>query len=342
MKTKENFNLDVENLPEVHDNLRHISSLSDLKDQIPEFDLAHNRDLRFETISVFGMGGLGKTTLARQIYHDPDIASHFDILAWVTVSQRYYEQEVLSRLPHSVRDLNHESSQESVEKLAENLYKSLKDKRYLIVLDDVWDVKILLKVKSLLPHDSNGSRILLTTRVPPVAYYANPDYAHRMRFQTPHECWNLLQHLVFDKEMCPLELVELGKVIAKNCRGLPLSLTLIGGVLYKAERTRDYWIGEIKTCSIHDVLRKFCQRETMEYLHNCLREVHGKLRHISTLSDLKDQIPEFDLAYNRGFRDKEHNDDCKKLLGLVDSPVIEVPSEAEAQSATLCKEIDMS
>lgn len=348
----------------------------------------------FETISVLGRGGLGKTTLARQIYRDPDIASHFDILAWVTVSQIYYEQELLSRLLHSVRDLNHESSQESVEKLAENLYKSLKDKRYLIVLDDVWHVEIVLKVKSLLPHDSNGSRILLTTRIPPVAYRANrpnPDYIHRMRFQTPHECWNLLQHLVFDKEMCPLELVELGKVIAKNCRGLPLLLTLIGGVLYKAERTRDYWMyvagilkncpleivlrfsydqlphhlracflymgvlpedyeirrskliklwianrfikpdrsksledvaeeylkdlidrnlimvrewtcsGEIKTCSIHDEVRDFCRQKTTEDFRNFLPEVNGELRHISTLSDLKDQIPGVDLACNRRF-----------------------------------------
>ncbi|CAI9757390.1 unnamed protein product [Fraxinus pennsylvanica] len=159
------------------------------------------------------------------------------------VSQRYCEQEVLSRLLHSVRDLNHESSQESVEKLAEKLYKSLNKKRYLIVLDDVWHKEVVLNVKSLLPHDSNGSRILLTSRLAVVAMYADPNVPiYITEFRTQEDCWRLLNKLVFDKEMYPLELVKLGKEIAINCRGLPLSLTLIGGVLYKAERTLSYWM----------------------------------------------------------------------------------------------------
>ncbi|CAI9757392.1 unnamed protein product [Fraxinus pennsylvanica] len=278
------------------------------------------------------MGGLGKTTLARQIYHDTDIASHFDILAWVTVSRIYYEQEVLSRLLSSIRVPIHESSQESVEKLAEKLCKSLKGKRCLIVLDDVWDGDIVLKVKSLLLHDSNGSRILLTTRSHDVALYADPIFhIHRMRLQTDQEGWNLLHYLVFDKEMCPPELEIFGREIARICRGLPLALILIGGVLYKAERTRDYWMyveneleklgreiatqymrhdlrllnfvrewtysGEIKTCCIHDVLRDFCQMKTKEEFNPDV--VHDNFGRVKTMEKFNSDVENLlEVHYN--------------------------------------------
>lgn len=85
----------------------------------------------------------------------------------------FYEQEVLKCLLHSIRGLNHESSQKSIEKLSENLYKILKDKRYLIVMDDVQDREVLLKVESLLPHDSNESQFLLTRQKQDVAMYVS-------------------------------------------------------------------------------------------------------------------------------------------------------------------------
>ncbi|CAA2954110.1 late blight resistance homolog R1A-10 isoform X1 [Olea europaea subsp. europaea] len=353
-------------------------------------------------ISVVGMPGLGKTTVARKVYKEPNIASHFDVCAWATVSQNYFEQEVLSRLLHSIRNLNHESNQESIEKLAENLYKSLKDKRYLIVLDDVWDKEIVLKVKNWLPHDCIGSRILLTNRHKNIASYVDPNcYVHQMRFLSDYESWSLLQHLVFGEERCPPELVKIGRMISRNCGGIPLPLILIGGVLYKAERTQSYWIyveehtntglsievlnllsfvtfsynqlphhlracflymgvlpedyeirrskliklwvanrfikpdrsksleevaedylndlvdrnlimvrgwsyrGEVKTCCIHDILRDFCQTKTKEKFNSDVKnlpDVHDNLRQVSMLTELKNQIPKFDLANNRDLR----------------------------------------
>ncbi|XP_022861350.1 putative late blight resistance protein homolog R1A-3 [Olea europaea var. sylvestris] len=291
-------------------------------------------------ISVVGRQGLGKTTPAKIIYNDSDIASHFDIRAWATVSRMYYEQ-VLSHLLHSIRGLNQESSQESAEKLAENLYKFLKNKRCLIVLDDFWDRQIVLKVKSWFPHDSNGSRILLTSEWESAAMYDDPKcYIHKMRNPTEDEYWPLLRNLVFDKERCPHELVEIGTMIAMKCRGLPFLLTLIGGVLYKSERTQSYWRfikpdrsksleemaedylkdlidrnlimvrewsyrGEIKTCSIHGILRLFCQLRTRDIFcpdFENLPDVHVNLRHLSILREVKNQIPKFNLAFNLDLR----------------------------------------
>ncbi|KAL2514792.1 putative disease resistance protein RGA3 [Forsythia ovata] len=91
-------------------------------------------------VSIVGMGGIGKTTLVKQIY-DMFTAHHFDIRAWITVSQEYRKKEVLKGLLNSIRGLNHESGKVSIEKLAENVSQSLKDKRFVIVIDDVWKIK---------------------------------------------------------------------------------------------------------------------------------------------------------------------------------------------------------
>ncbi|KAL2492453.1 Disease resistance protein RPP13 [Abeliophyllum distichum] len=105
----------------------------------------------------------------------------------------------------------------NIENLDEKLYKYLKGKRYLIVLDDMWDNKAWDEVQRSFPDDSSRSRIILTTRLADV-------------------------DKVFGKECCPCELEENGKEIAKNCKGLPLALVVIGGLLHKGKRTLDYWM----------------------------------------------------------------------------------------------------
>ncbi|KAL2543869.1 putative disease resistance RPP8-like protein 4 [Forsythia ovata] len=356
-----------------------------------------------EVVSIFGMGGLGKTTLAKLTYNDSLIANHFDVRAWIVGSQEY--REVLNGLLNSLGGTNHESGEESIEKLAENVSKILKDKRYLIVMDDVWVIEQLTRVKSLFPDNNNGSRIILTTRIFEVAKRAShlcPP--HHMAFLDVEASWNLLHEMVFGEERCPPELQEIGHMIMRMCEGLPFLLVLIGGLLYKSERTLHYWkhvernihsvvvgmdyhmdflvyisfiynqlphhlracflymgvlpedyeicrskltklwvanrfikpdrsksleevaeeylkdlvdrnlilvrewsySGEIKTCSIHDILRDFCLMKSKEEKFNSdveyLPGVHDNLRQVSILTDLKNQIPRFALGNNRDLR----------------------------------------
>ncbi|KAL2514996.1 putative disease resistance RPP8-like protein 4 [Forsythia ovata] len=195
-----------------------------------------------DVVSIVGMGGIGKTTVAEVIYYNEYFADQFDVRAWVTVSQEYQEQEVLRGLLKSLRGLNHESDEESIEKLAENVSKSLKDKRYLIVIDDVWEIETWNQVKSFIPDNLNGSRIILTTRQPQVARHASRFCRpYRLRPISREESWKLLIMMVFGEERCPPQLVKIGITISGKCKGLPLVLVLIGGLLYKAERTPDYW-----------------------------------------------------------------------------------------------------
>ncbi|KAI3473827.1 hypothetical protein Pfo_030980 [Paulownia fortunei] len=194
---------------------------------------------KLQVIPISGMGGIGKTTFARNAYDDALRMQHFDIYAWVTVSQDYSTEGILSGILVSMKGFKVENSGHSNE---ENVYKTLKRRRYLIVMDDMWSTKVWDDVKMIFPDDHNGSRIMLTTRLFYVAAY--PDSSsplYEMRFMDEDQSWNLLRRKVFTHEDCPPELENIGKTIARSCRGLPLAIVLIAGLLSTVNKTRASW-----------------------------------------------------------------------------------------------------
>lgn len=215
-------------------------------------------------LTIVGMGGIGKSTLAKRVYDDPLIVYHFYVRAWITVSQGYQLRAVLLDLLHCVTQLSddicakYDDSQEyrttlkdginqlSDHRLAEQLYRSLKGKKYLIVLDDIWCDTAWEDVKRSFPDDKNGSRIILTSRLTEVAISVNPDWPpHHMRFLSSDEGWELLKLKVFAKQSCPPELENIGKQIAENCHGLPLAIVVVAGHLSKMSKTEDVWLSNV-------------------------------------------------------------------------------------------------
>ncbi|KAL0441374.1 UNVERIFIED_CONTAM: putative late blight resistance proteinR1B-8 [Sesamum radiatum] len=191
-------------------------------------------------IPIVGMGGIGKTALARNVYENPLIVQYFDTCAWVTVSQEYNTREILLELVCPVSKESKEML--SGEELGEMLYRSLCGRRYLIVMDDMWSIEAWNKIKLFFPSNNNESRIMITTRLSNLALQISGSRGFTMNFLKENKSWDLFCKTVFGEESsCPLELEKTGKTIAKNCKGLPLSLIVVGGLLAKSEKTRDYW-----------------------------------------------------------------------------------------------------
>ncbi|KAL8557563.1 hypothetical protein ACS0TY_004854 [Phlomoides rotata] len=225
---------------------------------------------KLEVIPIVGMGGIGKTTLAQNAYDDQMILEHFHIRAFVQVSQDYSAKEILSNLLASIKLFEEHTLGETNEsEIAENVYKSLKGRRYLIVMDDIWSTEAWDDVRNIFPDDKNGSRIMLTTRLSDVAaYVSSSSPLHQMKFMDGSHSWNLLKLKVFrngqDLEFPELE--DMGKEIARGCRGLPLAIVLVAGILSTVDKTRASWeeIGK----NINSVVdRQLDEILSLSYMH---------------------------------------------------------------------------
>ncbi|XP_027076875.1 putative late blight resistance protein homolog R1A-10 [Coffea arabica] len=209
------------------------------------------------------MAGLGKTALANTVYHhmQNSISRHFHIHAWCTVSQAYNKHNLLAQILSSIhRGIPGEYLNKDEDKLAEELRKVLLRNRYLIVLDDLWDIEAWNLLERSFPNDANGSRILLTSRIhslPLQLKHASEPY--HLRQLTDKESWALLQNKLFGEVDCPPTLTEVGFQIAKNCKGLTLTIVLVAGILATIEQ--DCWKEVAETlCSSTIVETEQCKR----------------------------------------------------------------------------------
>ncbi|GFQ02274.1 putative late blight resistance protein homolog r1a-6 [Phtheirospermum japonicum] len=189
-----------------------------------------------QILPIVGMGGIGKTTLAKTIYVKPVIVEHFDFRGWATISQECNSKKTISGRRESL-------SQMREHELGDTIYKSLFGRRYLIVMDDIWIIEAWDKVKMFFPENNDGSAIMLTTRLSNLAsQLSGSDDVFKMKFLDENKSWNLFCMSVLGEECCPLELEDIGKKIVKNCKGLPLSLVVVGGLLAKSKQIREYWL----------------------------------------------------------------------------------------------------
>ncbi|XP_015892650.3 putative disease resistance RPP13-like protein 3 [Ziziphus jujuba] len=207
--------------------------------------------LKRQVVSIIGMGGLGKTTLAKKIYNNSRVKNHFDCRAWVNGSQECKSKELLLGISRCVEmEKSDELHKMSEEELRIALNKHLKGKRYLIVLDDIWKVEIWDEVGAAFPEDLNGSRILITSRIKEVATHASSTPPHLLPFLDKNESWELFRKKVFRGENCPSNLETLGIQLAESCKGLPLSIVVLGGLLAKQEKSPRIWekmIGKVNS-----------------------------------------------------------------------------------------------
>ncbi|XP_058114682.1 putative disease resistance RPP13-like protein 3 isoform X2 [Magnolia sinica] len=190
-------------------------------------------------ISVVGMGGLGKTTLMKKVYNDTRVKTHFHSSVWISISQEYGVRDLLQNIVNCYKVISEEELKKlNVIQLRHIISEYLKEKKYLIVLDDVWTYEAWDVLKDAFPNMNNGSRVMLTTRNKDVALHADArSQPHELGFLNDEESWELFCKKTFPGHVnsCPQYLEKLGREIVKKCHGLPLAIIVIGGLLSRKE-----------------------------------------------------------------------------------------------------------
>ncbi|BFG21425.1 hypothetical protein CerSpe_077000 [Prunus speciosa] len=202
-------------------------------------------------ISIWGMGGLGKTTLAKQVYRHGDIKRHFDCFAWVCISQqcqaREVLEEILTKLISPTKDQREEIAKLKIDQIAERLWITQRERKCLVVLDDIWTRDAWRSLEAGFPMtEETESRILLTTRNKEVASNADKNgFPFEPQLLNDDESWELFEkramfgtedtnHKIYEQKK------ELGTKMLQHCKGLPLAITVLAGLLARKD-TVDEW-----------------------------------------------------------------------------------------------------
>ncbi|KAL3510828.1 hypothetical protein ACH5RR_030229 [Cinchona calisaya] len=200
---------------------------------------------QLEVISIVGMLGLGKTTLARKVFKDPGVDYEFMIKAFVYVSKEYERREIFLSILRSFTKINEKVNKMVEDQLEQYLRTKLKGKQYLIVLDDVWEKCDWDRLKNAFPSNTSNKkrcRVLITTRNEKVAEHASRSIPfYKLDFLPLDKSRELLRWKVFDEDKCPKELQEYEIEIANKCDGLPLAIVVIAGILWNNRERMDWW-----------------------------------------------------------------------------------------------------
>ncbi|KAJ4832292.1 hypothetical protein Tsubulata_028185 [Turnera subulata] len=201
------------------------------------------------TISVVGMGGSGKTTLIAKAYKSEIVKRHFECTAWITVSQTYSIQDLFRSL---IRQF-YEAAKQVVpldfitmnsRQLVAMLVNYLEGKRYVVVLDDVWDTELWDAMKVALPNSQHGCRVIITTRMEDIAakFAEVGSNIRHIKAMQENEAWTLfcMKAFPWNARRCPQELEDLAKDVVEKCQGLPLAVVSLGG-LFSTKHSELEW-----------------------------------------------------------------------------------------------------
>ncbi|XP_059656967.1 putative disease resistance protein RGA3 [Cornus florida] len=179
-------------------------------------------------LPIPGIGGLGKTTLAQLVFNDERVIQHFEPRIWVCVSEDFEVKRVIEAV------IGPSCGGSNLQHLQTQLQDKLNGKRYLLVLDDVWNENQEKwdKLKSILSYGSKGALVITTTRLEKVASIMRTLPTHQLSGLSKEDCWSLFKQGAFQVNNETPNLVVIGKEIVKKCGGVPLAAKALGRLMH--------------------------------------------------------------------------------------------------------------
>ncbi|XP_040994355.1 putative disease resistance RPP13-like protein 1 [Juglans microcarpa x Juglans regia] len=213
-------------------------------------------------------GGLGKSTLAQLVYNDKKVQKHFDLVAWVCVSEEFDMFKVTKTILEAVTSST--SDIQDLNRLQLQLKEKLTGKKFLFVLDDVWNRNYIECEILSNPFKSGaqGSRIIVTTRDVGVASAMLAFEIHHLKELQGEACWKLFARHAFlhdANSYMHSEFEELGRQIVGKCKGLPLAIKTIGALLRSKVDVSDW--DEVLNSEIWSLSNEILPALRLSYKH---------------------------------------------------------------------------
>ncbi|XP_039129004.1 putative disease resistance protein RGA3 [Dioscorea cayenensis subsp. rotundata] len=236
LRVLENNSKPLKNRPQtysyVHES-RVIFGRDEDKEKLLQMLISDCFDEKVAVVSVIGMGGLGKTTLAQLVYADERVKKQFELCIWVCVSDDFDVAKLARKIIHTASGKICDHT--NMEVLQQDLRQILRKKRYLLVLDDVWneDFKKWTDLKNMLLGGGEGSRILVTTRNEKCSRVMGAGKHYILKGLSEKSSWALFAQKAFATHVPKQpKLVEIGEKIVEKCQGLPLAIEVLGSIMH--------------------------------------------------------------------------------------------------------------
>ncbi|XP_073027903.1 disease resistance protein RGA2-like [Primulina eburnea] len=205
--------------------------------------------------AVWGMGGIGKTTLTQLVYNDERVEKHFELRIWVCVSVDFSLQRLIKAILESVQGGG--CSVTELDPLLCLLQEKLRRKKFLLVLDDVWNENQSLwdPLKEALRCGSKGSGVMVTTRNEKIARMmaTSEIMSHRIGYLSEADSWSLFKKRAFACRTEEENLVGIGGEIVKKCGGVPLAIKALGSFMrFKSHESEWLAVQESETWNLPD------------------------------------------------------------------------------------------